>query len=105
MQWDISRDAPESQQHEGRDGDGEATAWRSNVRFQFPLLGDLAAHVVLQGGRVAIQLQAGSEGSADTLRQHAARLEASLDAAGWPLSSLTIAGKPEAAEPAEADDA
>ena len=108
MQWDISRDAPESQQHEGRDGDGEATAWRSNVRFQFPLLGDLAAHVVLQGGRVAIQLQAGNEGSADTLRQHAARLEASLAAAGWPLSSLTIAGKPdtaEAAEAAEADDA
>ncbi|MGX9717369.1 flagellar hook-length control protein FliK [Janthinobacterium lividum] len=105
MQWDISKDAPEGQQHDSRDGDEEATAWRSNVRFQFPLLGDLAAHVVLQGGRVAIQLQAGSEGSADTLRQHAARLEASLDAAGWPLSSLTIAGKPDAAEPAEADDA
>lgn len=105
MQWDISQDAPEGQQHAGSDGDEEATAWRSNVRFQFPLLGDLAAHVVLQGGRVAIQLQAGSEASADTLRQHAARLEASLDAAGWPLSSLTIAGKPQAAEPAEADDA
>ena len=105
MQWDISQDAPEGQQHAGTEGDEEATAWRSNVRFQFPLLGDLAAHVVLQGGRVAIQLQAGSETSADTLRQHAARLEASLDAAGWPLSSLTIAGKPEAAEPAEADDA
>lgn len=102
MQWDISRDAPEGQQHAGSDGDEEATAWRSNVRFQFPLLGDLAAHVVLQGGRVAIQLQAGSEGSADTLRQHAARLEASLEAAGWPLSSLTIAGKP---EPAGEDDA
>ena len=105
MQWDISQDAPEGQQHAGTEGDEEATAWRSNVRFQFPLLGDLAAHVVLQGGRVAIQLQAGSETSADTLRQHAARLEASLDAAGWPLSSLTIAGKPEAAGPAEADDA
>lgn len=105
MQWDISQDAPEGQQHAGSDSDEEATAWRSNVRFQFPLLGDLAAHVVLQGGRVAIQLQAGSEASADTLRQHAARLEASLDAAGWPLSSLTIAGQPEAAGPAQADDA
>ena len=105
MQWDISQDTPEGQQHAGTEGDEEATAWRSNVRFQFPLLGDLAAHVVLQGGRVAIQLQAGSEASADTLRQHAARLEASLDAAGWPLSSLTIAGQPEAAGPAQADDA
>lgn len=100
MQWDISRDAPEGGQQDGAEAD-EATAWRSSVRFQFPLLGDLAAHVVLQGGRVAIQMQAGSEGSAATLRQHAARLEAALDAAGWPLSSLTIAGK-DAAAPAEA---
>ena len=97
MQWDISRDAPEGGQQDGAEAD-EATAWRSSVRFQFPLLGDLAAHVVLQGGRVSIQMQAGSEGSAATLRQHAARLEAALDAAGWPLSSLTIAGKDAAAE-------
>ncbi|APA67258.1 flagellar hook-length control protein FliK [Janthinobacterium sp. 1_2014MBL_MicDiv] len=102
MQWDIAKDAPEGGQHDGRDGDEEATAWRSSVRFQFPLLGDLAAQVVLQGGRVAIQMQAGSEGSAETLRQHAARLEAALDAAGWPLSSLTIAGKPDAAEAPDA---
>jgi hypothetical protein len=101
MQWDISRDAPEGQQHDGTQADEEATAWRSNVRFQFPLLGDLAAHVVLQGGRVAIQMQAGSAGSAETLRQHAARLEAALAAAGWPLASLTIAGTDTAA-PAEA---
>ncbi|SDA44544.1 MULTISPECIES: flagellar hook-length control protein FliK [unclassified Janthinobacterium] len=93
MQWDISKDAPEGQQQEHADDGEEATAWRSNVRFQFPLLGDLAAHVVLQGGRVAIQMQAGSEASAATLRQHAARLEAALDAAGWPLASLSIAGK------------
>lgn len=96
MQWDITRDAPEGQQQDGAEAD-EATAWRSSVRFQFPLLGDLAAQVVLQGGRVAIQLQAGSEDSAATLRQHAARLEAALDAAGWPLTSLSIAGKPDAA--------
>ncbi|MBG6219381.1 MULTISPECIES: flagellar hook-length control protein FliK [unclassified Janthinobacterium] len=98
MQWDISQDAPQGGQHASRNGDEEATAWRSNVRFQFALLGDLAAHVLLQGGRVHIELQAGSEGSADTLRQHAARLEASLAAAGWPLSSLSIASKPAAAD-------
>ncbi|NBV18066.1 flagellar hook-length control protein FliK [Janthinobacterium sp.] len=101
MQWDISRDAPEGQQQDGAEAD-EATAWRSSVRFQFPLLGDLAAQVVLQGGRVAIQLQAGSEDSAATLRQHAARLETALDAAGWPLTSLSIAGKADAAAAAPA---
>lgn len=91
MQWDITRDGPEGGQHGGQDED--ATAWRSSVRFQFPLLGDLSAQVVLQGGKVQIQMQAGSEASAETLRQHAARLEASMAASGWPLSSLTIAGK------------
>ena len=91
MQWDITKDEPEGGQHPGQDED--ATAWRSSVRFQFPLLGDLSAQVVLQGGKVQIQMQAGSEASAETLRQHAARLEASMEAAGWPLSSLTIAGK------------
>lgn len=101
MQWDITRDAPEGQQQDGAEAD-EATAWRSSVRFQFPLLGDLAAQVVLQGGRVAIQLQASSEDSAATLRQHAARLEAALDAAGWPLTSLSIAGKADAAAAAPA---
>lgn len=92
MQWDITKDEPDGGQHPGQDED--ATAWRSSVRFQFPLLGDLSAQVVLQGGNVQIQMQAGSEASADTLRQHAARLEASMAASGWPLSSLTIAGKP-----------
>jgi hypothetical protein len=100
MQWDISHDAPEGQQQDSADGDEDATAWRSSVRFHFPLLGDLAAQVVLQGGRVSIQMQAGSEGSAETLRQHAARLEAALAAAGWPLTSLGIASKAEPAVPA-----
>ena len=107
MQWDIARDAPEGQQPGGQDEAEEATAWRGGVRFQFPMLGDIAAQVVLQGGRVQIQMQAGSEDSAATLRRHAARLQASLDAAGWPLSSLTIAGTDtaEAAAAAEDDDA
>ncbi|MGK5078236.1 flagellar hook-length control protein FliK [Janthinobacterium sp. HLX7-2] len=101
MQWDITKDAPQGQQQDGNDADADATAWRSSVRFQFALLGDLEAQVVLQGGRVAIQIQAGSEGSAETLRQHAARLEAALDAAGWPLTSLSIAGKADAAAQAK----
>lgn len=105
MQWDIARDAPEGQQPGGQDEAEEATAWRGGVRFQFPMLGDIVAQVVLQGGRVQIQMQAGSEDSAATLRRHAARLQASLDAAGWPLSSLTIAGTDTAEVAAEDDDA
>jgi len=93
MQWDVTKDAPEG----GAQGSGdeeEAATWRSGVRFQFPLLGDISAQVVLHGGKVQIQMQAGSADSAETLRRHAAQLEASLDAAGWPLSALNIATKP-----------
>jgi len=93
MQWDVTKDAPEG----GAQGSGdeeEAATWRSGVRFQFPLLGDISAQVVLHGGKVHIQMQAGSADSAETLRRHAAQLEASLDAAGWPLSALNIATKP-----------
>jgi len=93
MQWDVTKDAPEGDTHAGAD-DEEAATWRSGVRFQFPLLGDISAQVVLHGGKVQIQMQAGSADSAETLRRHAAQLEASLDAAGWPLSALSIATKP-----------
>lgn len=92
MQWDVSKDAHEEGAHAGADEE-EAATWRSGVRFQFPLLGDISAQVVLHGGKVQIQMQAGSADSADTLRRHAAQLEASLDAAGWPLSALNIATK------------
>lgn len=91
MQWDVTRDAPEGGQHGTQDE--EQAAWRSGVRFQFPLLGDIAAQVVVQGGKVHIQMQAGSEDSAATLRQHAATLENAMAASGWPLASLSIAGK------------
>ncbi|MFZ4873976.1 flagellar hook-length control protein FliK [Janthinobacterium sp. Mn2066] len=90
MQWDVTKDAPEGGAH-GSGDDEEAATWRSGVRFQFPLLGDISAQVVLHGGKVHIQMQTGSADSAATLRQHAAQLEASLDAAGWPLSALSIA--------------
>jgi len=91
MQWDVTRDTPEGGQHGAPDE--EQAAWRSGVRFQFPLLGDIAAQVVVQGGKVHIQMQAGSEDSAATLRQHAAALENAMAASGWPLASLAIAGK------------
>lgn len=93
MQWDVTRDAPEQGRHGAQDDGEEAAAWRSGVRFRFPMLGDIAAQVVVQGGKVHIQMQAGDEDSAATLRQHAGALEGSMAAAGWPLASLSIAGK------------
>lgn len=94
MQWDVARD--ERNEREGRDGRGgkderEAdTVWRSGVRFSLPMLGKVAASVTLVGEQVHIQLQAGSDGSADALRAWAGDLQRALDAVGAPLASLSI---------------
>jgi hypothetical protein len=90
MQWEIRRE-----QREGRKdgGGGEAEpeqVWRSGVRFRFPMLGAVSASVTLIGGQVHIQVQADSDDSATTLRAYAGQLEVAMEAAGAPLSSLTI---------------
>ena len=50
----------------------------------------MSASVTLVGGQVHIQVQTGSDGTADTLRTYAGRLEQAMEAAGAPLSSLHI---------------
>lgn len=86
LQWEVSRDAPER-----RPGGAEPDpAWRSTVRFRFPLLGEIAANVVMVGGELHVQVQAGSKDIESLLHAHAGKLANALDAAGSPLSSLNI---------------
>ncbi len=96
MEWDIRKDAA-GDGKPGRGADGEPVqVWRSGVRFHFPQLGAVSGAVVLIGGQVHIQMQAGAEGSAAALRAHAGALERALEAAGSPLTSLTISSPPAA---------
>ena len=91
MQWDVRREQREKDKQDGGAGDETPEQiWRSGVRFRFPLLGEVSASVTLIGGQVHIQVQAGSDDTADTLRIHAGRLEQAMEAAGAPLSSLLI---------------
>ena len=91
MQWDVRREQREKNKQDGGAGDETPEQiWRSGVRFRFPLLGEVSATVTLVGGQVHIQVQAGSDDTADTLRIHAGRLEQAMEAAGAPLSSLLI---------------
>ena len=91
MQWDVRREQREKgQQDGGADDETPEQIWRSGVRFRFPLLGEVSASVTLVGGQVHIQVQTGSDDTADTLRTHAGRLERAMEAAGAPLSSLLI---------------
>ena len=87
----MRREQREKDKQDGGAGDETPEQiWRSGVRFRFPLLGEVSASVTLVGGQVHIQVQAGSDGTADTLRIHAGRLEQAMEAAGAPLSSLLI---------------
>jgi hypothetical protein len=97
LRWEISRDRP------GRDarqdgGEAAEAPWRSGVRFRFPMLGEIAATLVLAGDQLHIEIESGAGEARDLLRAHAGALEAALAAAGSPLASLTVragAGKPD----------
>lgn len=86
MQWEIHKDAPD-----GGAGDPDAQpSWRSGLQLRFPLLGDIAATVVVTDGHLHMQLTTATAETGDLLRAHAGELAAALGAAGNPLSSLDI---------------
>lgn len=94
MQWEVRRDEADARDGQdrggrGEEGDGEPI-WRSGVRFNLPTLGKVAASVTLAGNQVHVQLQAGTEDSAETMRAWAGLLQQALEAAGSPLASLAI---------------
>ena len=91
MQWEVRREErDERSRRDGRDAHEEAPVWRSGVKFRFPLLGKVAANVTMVGDQVHVQVQSGDESTTETLRAWAGMLHGALDAAGAPLTSLSI---------------
>jgi len=88
MQWNVERDA--SGRQDGNDGDDNGGTWQSSLRLRFGALGEVAARVVLSGGQLHIRLDARDESVKGLLDAQRARLADALDAAGTPLSTLTI---------------
>jgi hypothetical protein len=64
------------------------------MRFRLPLLGDINATVVMVGGQCQIEIQTASSDIGSLLKGHAARLSAAMEAAGTPLTSLSIGVAP-----------
>ena len=60
------------------------------MRFELPRLGKVSATLHLSGNRVAVQVQAASEATADLLRANGGQLALALEAAGSPLDSLRV---------------
>lgn len=94
MEWDIQKQAADGRGGRGADGE-EAPTWRSGMTFRLPLLGEIAATVVMAGDKFQIEIQTGSSEVGSLLRSHAGELTGAMDAAGTPLSSLSIGIKRE----------
>lgn len=90
VQWEVRREQHEQQSGGGQDEAAPEPVWRSGVRFRFPLLGKVSANVTLVGDQVHLQVESGSEDTAATLRAWAGALQQAMEAAGAPLSSLSI---------------
>lgn len=87
MQWEIHKDSPDG----GGPGAPDAPpSWRSGLQLRFPLLGDIAATVLVTDGQLHMQLTTGTAETSELLRAHAGELAAALGVAGNPLSSLDI---------------
>ena len=89
MAWDIQKDAADPRGGAGADGEENPT-WRSGMTFRLPLLGDIAATVVMAGDKFQIEIQTGTSEVGSVLRSHAGQLKDAMEAAGTPLSSLSI---------------
>ncbi len=86
MQWEVE------QEQEGRAGDGaEPSGWRTRLRLQLPLLGELNADLTLGVAGLQIRMDTGKAETADLLQQHRLSLRHSLQAAGIASATITIA--------------
>ncbi|SHG44873.1 flagellar hook-length control protein FliK [Massilia sp. CF038] len=94
MHWEIQRDESEGGNKHGGE-EAPEPGWHSALKLRFPMLGEIGARLVLRGDQLQLQLDAAGD-AGPLLRTHAARLEAAMQAAGTPLSSLTI-GTPRSA--------
>lgn len=89
MAWEIQKE--HSDKPGGGRSDGEETpTWRSGMTFRLPLLGEIAATIVMAGDTFQIEIQTGTKEVGTMLRAHAGTLTSAMEAAGTPLSSLSI---------------
>ena len=94
MEWEIQKEDPDQRHGQGADGE-DAPTWRSGMKFRLPLLGEIAATVVMVGDKFQIEIQTVTSEVGSTLRAHAGALTSAMEAAGTPLSSLSIGVKRE----------
>ena len=88
MVWEVSEETDRRGEQEGA---GEVqSVWCSDLRFDLPSLGAVAARVSWSGGHVRVQVRTEHEPVASSLRAHGAQLASALDSAGSTLDALQV---------------
>jgi hypothetical protein len=86
MQWEITQDTPQRNQQQNT----SQPSWRSDVKFELPTLGNVAATLRITSGHLSIQIQAENADSEKALQANTPSLINALAAAGIPLDAIAI---------------
>lgn len=98
MEWEVRREARQAAV------DVDADAWNTRLGLTMPQLGHVDARLSLDGNRLRLVLQAGSEASAAPLKARLPELESALAAAGLRLDAAQVRTEAAATAEFKADD-
>ena len=87
MRWEIEEDAA----HRDTGGDETAAKWATRLHLTLPNLGEVDAHIRLQGNEITLSMTAGSEATRTLMRAARVALRSQLDQAGITLASMGVA--------------
>lgn len=85
LEWSIA----EREARRNREG-GQERAWDTTLRLDLPRLGTVAAHLTLDGNRVALDLCAGEPASVELLEKGRGKLVEQLQAAGLEPAEIGV---------------
>ncbi|WP_434632949.1 flagellar hook-length control protein FliK [Chromobacterium sp. CV08] len=71
-------------------GDEDIPTWNTSLALELPALGGMAVRVRLVGQTVQVSFKADEEDTGQMIRQHAARLQSGMAAAGLTLAGLMV---------------
>ncbi|KRB93315.1 flagellar hook-length control protein FliK [Noviherbaspirillum sp. Root189] len=85
MEWEVSEDTPEH-----TPAGVQNPVWNSEVRFELPHLGNVAASIRLVGDSVQVRVEVDSDSTAEFLRQHGGKLAERIEISGASLDALLV---------------
>jgi hypothetical protein len=85
MEWEVSEDTPEH-----TPAGLQNPVWNSEVRFELPHLGSVAASIRLVGDSVQVRVEVDSDSAAESLREHGGKLAERIEISGASLDAFLV---------------